>query len=817
MALILRCLQCGSNKLTKNPEGTYTCDSCGTKTDFDKFDESDQLKIDQALSLRQTAKFDEARVLYDQLKFGLPKDQHAPEVHFGLFACDYKVLFELDNRTGNRVPIFYSSSERTVFDNPNLNLALAQARDLSFKKYQEYYELASKVEAARMTYQQIVKYVTPFDIFICFKKTDLDGISDTKDYSAAMTLYQYLVSHFSQFKVFFSEKSLAEIPLTEYEPNIYYALHTSKILIVISSKRDYLESQWVKNEWSRFLAINKANAIIPVYLKGSNVNIFPSEILKNNAYEEGDYDRIFKAIYAIMNSDKIIKEKEEQERKRQDQIIEELKKRVSTTFAQPGTNLDNMFRRMKNELTDGMFEEARKICDSILNVDADHPMAWLYQFLIENKLKSFDEITTLYESNWIENRYIKKAIDFSTRTGFEDDKKFIEECIFLWIEHMVNESIALRKARKYDDAKAKLIKVATSIDAFGLHMRFDYYYYSFLLEMGCVNTDEIVSKQGITKNANFAKAMTFANDHQRLQLQEIIDRAKKNALGFEEIIASNNHELNSCIEKLKQTVDERCTYFETKKSEIELIIEKANENLLGLEDTHKDILKRKYNDLVIAKQKKDHFLENYSGFSEKLKIFLLNLRAITLATLVYAYVYIQMPDSIITSLTFIIPFFLLALVINYMNSIVYRKVADDGKPMLRYTVIGIFTGLIFLAIPPLIGYSRASYHRKFQKNYQKCEVEIKGIEETIKTTKKSQVDELKKFKTEISGYTQDKIYFENQKTFVLNQQKELLKENQLLSLDEGVILKVPLEKKMNLFKESLVKLEDHIRVIEHTE
>ncbi|MDY0278714.1 MAG: TIR domain-containing protein, partial [Acholeplasma sp.] len=626
MAEALICTQCGSHKLKSISESRYMCDSCGTTTDVTLYNDDIGLKLSIAMTTRQTAKFDEAKVLYEQIKSTLKPDQIVPEVYFGLFACDYKVLFELDNRTGNRVPIFYSSSESNVFDNHHLKKALEQARDISFSKFQEYNELANKVESARMLYQKLAKLVTPFDIFICFKKTDLDGISDTRDFSIAMSLYLNLVNKFPKYKIFFSEKTLAEIPLTEYEPNIYYALHTSKILMVVSSKRDYLESQWVKNEWTRFLAINKANAIIPIYLKGSGVNIFPSEILKNNAYEEGDYERIFKSIDAIMNSEKIIKEREQEEEKRRKQLIDEVEKRFSKSFNIPNTNLTNMFKRLINDLSDGMFESAQKTCDAIFNIDAEHPLAWLYSYLIEKKLTSLDLLSSQYESNWVEDRSIRKAIDFSKLDSYDDERVKIEEELYKWIKYMVTEAIDLRDRKKYDDARSKLVKVATHVEEFGQDQRFYYFYQTFLLELNCTNTNDIVSLMGIEKNTNFSKALLYATDNQQMQLQEVIHVAKNNASQYQEQIESNNLLLTESINKLEKVSEEKIAecynlikMAKDDEKEAKLNIKKIEEKInLEKEEV--------FHTQEQIKKHKEELLLYYDSFSEKITRFIYNLR-----------------------------------------------------------------------------------------------------------------------------------------------------------------------------------------------
>ena len=70
------------------------------------------------------------------------------------------------------------------------------------------------------------------------------------------------------FKVFFAKITLENKIGESYEPYIYAALNSAKVMLVIGSKKEYFEAPWVKNEWSRFQALIKngdEKIIIPCY------------------------------------------------------------------------------------------------------------------------------------------------------------------------------------------------------------------------------------------------------------------------------------------------------------------------------------------------------------------------------------------------------------------------------------------------------------------------------------------------------------------------------------------------------------------------
>ena len=71
----------------------------------------------------------------------------------------------------------------------------------------------------------------------------------------ANDLYHQLTNE--GFKVFFSRITLEDKLGTAYEPYIFAALNSAKVMIVIGSKPEYFNAVWVKNEWSRYLALVK--------------------------------------------------------------------------------------------------------------------------------------------------------------------------------------------------------------------------------------------------------------------------------------------------------------------------------------------------------------------------------------------------------------------------------------------------------------------------------------------------------------------------------------------------------------------------------
>ena len=105
----------------------------------------------------------------------------------------------------------------------------------------------------------------PFDVFICYKETDTAG-KRTPDSVLAQELYYELTE--LGYKVFFAKITLENKLGAEYEPYIFAALNSAAVMVALGTKAEYLNAPWVKNEWSRYLALINAGqnkALVPAY------------------------------------------------------------------------------------------------------------------------------------------------------------------------------------------------------------------------------------------------------------------------------------------------------------------------------------------------------------------------------------------------------------------------------------------------------------------------------------------------------------------------------------------------------------------------
>ena len=153
-------------------------------------------------------------------------------------------------------------------------------KNIFFKEDEDFISACENAySVARSTYEQEAKHIDKiqkkilqisskeedYDVFICYKEADNMG-ERTPDSVIGQDIYDALTE--KGIRVFFARISLEDKVGTAYEPYIFAALQSAPIMITIGTKPEYMEAVWVKNEWSRFLAMMKKDSkktIIPVY------------------------------------------------------------------------------------------------------------------------------------------------------------------------------------------------------------------------------------------------------------------------------------------------------------------------------------------------------------------------------------------------------------------------------------------------------------------------------------------------------------------------------------------------------------------------
>ena len=304
----VRCSCCGGIDITVSKNKKLgTCNHCGATVIMPRENEEVVSLLNTAYLQRANYDFDAAIKTYE---FAIDKDSNEKSAYEGLLLAKYGIEYVKDPRTGRLVPTCHRTHFNSIYED-DAYLVLNELCDDEEKEV-----LAKKVAEIDKLQKAIVKQLEKeedFDIFISYKATDEKG-EKTEDSIIARNIYDKLTAQ--NYKVFFSEKTLEDRLGSDYEPIIFKAIHTAKMFILVGTKKDYVNSVWVKNEWTRFIDRIKtddelsAQSFIPVFKEMS-----PYDMPKvNNKFVQGvDASKLGYDITVADGISKMLKPKEEKE------------------------------------------------------------------------------------------------------------------------------------------------------------------------------------------------------------------------------------------------------------------------------------------------------------------------------------------------------------------------------------------------------------------------------------------------------------------------------------------------------------------------
>ena len=241
-----RCKMCGGHIHYDAKATVATCEFCGTEQTIVTTDDSKQQKLfERANSLRLQNEFDKAMTTYENI---LIDDSNSPEAHWGICLCRYGIEYVDDKKTNKKIPTCHRTVINSIYNDIDYKEAINNCDVVAKKIYEIEAEVIDRIQKNILSISQ---KENPYDIFICYKETDEFG-DRTKDSVLAQEIYEELTRN--GYNVFFSKITLESKIGSEYEPIIYAALTSSKVMLAVGTKKEYYNSPWVKNEWGRFLS-----------------------------------------------------------------------------------------------------------------------------------------------------------------------------------------------------------------------------------------------------------------------------------------------------------------------------------------------------------------------------------------------------------------------------------------------------------------------------------------------------------------------------------------------------------------------------------
>lgn len=268
---IFKCKMCGGDLEVLDGATVCECEYCGTKQTLPKLDDEKRIKLyERANHFRRNNEFDKAEAIFETLLEDNDKDA---ESYWSLVLCRYGIQYVDDPLTLTKIPTVNRAQYISIFADEDFKKAIEYSDSIQREIYEKE---AKQIDVIQKNILDISSKEEPFDIFICYRETDISGLR-TEDSIYAQDIYNELTKQ--GYKVFFSRITLEDKLGIAYEPYIFAALNSAKVMLVVGTSKENMEAVWVKNEWSRYLALIKngdEKTLIPCY-KDMNPADMPSE------------------------------------------------------------------------------------------------------------------------------------------------------------------------------------------------------------------------------------------------------------------------------------------------------------------------------------------------------------------------------------------------------------------------------------------------------------------------------------------------------------------------------------------------------------
>ena len=364
MALI-KCKVCGGDIQISENSPFGICKYCGSAMTLPKIsDEQRTARYNRGNQFRRDGKFDEALAQYEQL---VQEDDTDAEAHWCCALCRFGIDYVEDPETLEYIPTCHRLSFESFLNDVDYQAALANSDGFAYRQYQKEAKRIAEVQKGILTTSQNEE---PFDVFICYKESDDNG-QRTRDSLLAQDIYYQLMEH--GYRTFYSRITLEDKAGTEYEPYIFAALNSAKVMVVVTTSKDHVNAVWVKNEWSRYLSLmrkDRSKLLLPCYRDMDPYDL-PEALSVLQSYDMSKIGFIQDLIRGI---EKVIKNN-------------------SATIANKETQgTAALLKRMFISLEDGEWDNAEKNIERVLDQEPENGEAYLGKLMCELHIRKKEDL-----------------------------------------------------------------------------------------------------------------------------------------------------------------------------------------------------------------------------------------------------------------------------------------------------------------------------------------------------------------------------------------------------------------------------------------
>lgn len=383
----LKCKICGGS-LEPLANGDLKCDSCGTiaaRADEEKKRQAGLSdSADTAKKLWTNGNFSSAYLIYENILTKNPRDV---EVRWNLLLCRYGVLYQFDELTGENLPTVNRMRYDSILKDPDYLAALKYGTK---RQKEQYKREAGLIADIQKRYLAIAQKEKPYDVFISFKAENGDG-TRSRDSVIGQEIYNSLTEH--GLRVFYSRITLENKGGEEFEPYIFSALNTAKVLLLIGTKKEHILAPWVANEWQRYLTFMQekpGRSLLPVY-EGMELSAFPAEIPVREAVDYGAQGALAELTQGVLSI---------------------TGKGVMVEAKETRSAIVKLTEGLRQAVEKGDFSQAKEIANEVLDLDAENSDAYYYLLLAYFEVGKATALSDV-EEDWTENRYYQRALKYA--------------------------------------------------------------------------------------------------------------------------------------------------------------------------------------------------------------------------------------------------------------------------------------------------------------------------------------------------------------------------------------------------------------------
>ena len=438
----LKCKMCGGNIQVAENKNIGVCDSCGSTMTVPNVNDERILNLfGRANHFRLQNEFDKALAAYESI---LTEDNKNAEAHWGCVLSRYGIEYVEDPKTHKRVPTCHRVQSESVLSDLDYKAAVEYTDDIAAKNL--YQQEAEKISEIQKNILSIANNEAPYNVFICYKETDNNG-RRTIDSTLAQDIYYQLTNE--GYKVFFSRITLEDKLGTEYEPYIFSALNSAKVMLVIGTSKDYFNAIWVKNEWARFLDLtrkDKSKMIIPCY-RDLDAYDLPDEL---SMFQSQDMSKIGFIQDLIRGIKKVLQKETPQ------QTVTVVNNTTEVFQSEP------LIKRAVMLLEDAEWEKADEILEEVLNHDPENARAYVGKLMIDVKVNKEENLG-------------KRAVDFSENPNYQKTIRFADSELKEKVEEYLKSAQEKLHQLKEEEKKQAILAKKEQAEQQNKNMLREYY------------------------------------------------------------------------------------------------------------------------------------------------------------------------------------------------------------------------------------------------------------------------------------------------------------------------------------------------------